>query len=156
MLDLLDVLKALANSTQFTSDLIRPYFADIDLVLVAELTSDSLGAYMAEMSTILMCPYSIWMASVENKLAYDYLLVRVLAHEFRHAQQFVDETLPAVDPYAYSKADGTVDFDKYKTDRGEIDAVDYADAVMNRINKTTTMSDIAEYINYKWRIQRLG
>lgn len=155
MMDLVDILKLLADSTQFTSDLIDYYLADIKLELVQQLASDSLGAYSVDTATIMLCPCSIWMASVEKKLDYDYMLVRVLAHEFRHAQQFIDETLPATDTYAYSKADGTVDFDKWKADRGEIDAVDYANAVMKHINKTT-MSEIAGYINYKWRTQLLG
>lgn len=152
---LFDVLKALANSTHLTSNLIRLYFTDIKLALVQQLGRNSLGSYSEATATILLCPYNIWICAVERKLDYDYLLVRVLAHEFRHAQQFVDETLPAVDPYAYSKADGTLDIDKYKTDRGEIDARDYADTVMKHIHKTT-VSDIAEYINNKWRTQLLG
>lgn len=154
-MDLMDILKALANSTQFTSDLIRLYFADIKLELVHQLTDDALGAYAEDTATIKLCPYNIWMCAVEEKLDYDYLLVRVLSHEFRHAQQFVDEALPATDTYAYSNPDGTVDFDKWEADRGEIDAADYANAVMKHIHKST-MSYISGYINYKWRTQLLG
>lgn len=148
MLHFKECLRRVAEASAMTIYDIEPVIQDTALHML-KAVDGAMGEFHIPLRLIILRPRAIWKYSANNWMDYNQLLVYVLAHEFRHAQQHKSNTLPMPDPHRYYK-DGIIDQDKWKIDPGEKDALDYAEDVTKHMSGIT-MLDISEFLIHEWR-----